>query len=92
VTYQHLCDLGGQIMDHLLCIKRLKEVMEEVRLVTASHQRKHCWAWKNTTGYEFHGPDGFHTFMSDERDSMIDCLYAAKAEGWKRWLHTKKKK
>jgi hypothetical protein len=49
---------------------------------TTPEQRRESYAFKNSCGYEFHGPDGFYLFLGGK----ADCIFSARAEGWFAWL------
>lgn len=72
--------------DHSFCRVLLKELMPYVRGVATKDEIKASWAWKSSSTRsqgEFHGPSGFYW------QGSACCLYAAKSEGWSRYLKQK---
>jgi len=67
---------------HSYCREYLKDVMKEVRAKLPGWQIRQAYAFKNSCGYEFHGPFGFYRFFG----SKCDCLWSARAEGWIAYL------
>lgn len=64
--------------DHTTCRRELKAILDEAR--AAGFSAREGWAWHTVTGYEFNGPCGFHI------DVKADCLWAAQAAGWRRFM------
>jgi len=69
---------------HDYCRIWLREIMKEVRKDVPKDKIQMAYAFKNSLGYEFHGPDGYYEYLG----SKVDCLYSARAEGWSRYLST----
>jgi formate-dependent nitrite reductase cytochrome c552 subunit len=67
---------------HPFCAGLLKEVMKDVNKHVSKAEIKNAHAFKNSAGYEFHGPKEFYVFLG----TKVDCLSSAKAEGWSRYL------
>ena len=67
--------------DHSFCRMLLSELMGEIKTETTVAQRKESYAFQNSGGYEFHGPDGYCKFLGNK----VDCLWSAKAYGWEAW-------
>ena len=69
---------------HDYCRACLKDIMEQVKNNKYIKRRdiKDSYAFKNSCGYEFHGPSGFYYFFGDS----TDCLFSTKAEGWMKYL------
>lgn len=70
---------------HDFCRILLSETLKDVKKVTTPEERKAAYAYKNSAGYEFHGPDGFYVFLGNK----ADCLSSAKANGWDKWMESK---
>lgn len=71
-------------MPHNFCRCYLDEVMLAVNENVPKDRIEQAYAFKNSCGYEFHGPQGFYLFLGNK----VDCLWAAKAEGWDAYLES----
>lgn len=74
-------------MKHSFCRALLKKVMANVRVDVSTEDIQSSWTHKTDEGrYEFHGPDRFY-----RHGIRADCLWSAKAEGWRVYLDFLKK-
>jgi hypothetical protein len=56
--------------------------MNDVRERVSQKDIKASWAWKTPFGtYEFHGPNEWYDTVKG------DCLWSAKADGWRQYLN-----
>ena len=73
---------------HQFCRKSLAATMIVVRNSIPKDEAAEAWAWKNSAGYEFHGPRDRQTGRAFYRfyGRKVCCKWAAAFQGWTDYL------